>query len=279
MYDYDAFGAPIRGSFSGGLNIGYAGKQFDRITGMYNYGYRDYAPSEARFTSLYPIRDGINWFSYVHNDPVNYVDLWGLKANEPKPFFATDVLIPTITIATQVNLFDKVMPTMITDITVQKTVAPSYFLQNDWSALLGQAFSNSSCAATTIINVISEIYTSLTGSTLSWYEANVSMQTAVNAGSINNGNLPVPAFINDWASAANDMWQWGNTMQTGTFTYNAEGEYQIYARDADRNLKADHFLNSTGAGQYRDPWNGNIGNVENIYLQQDRETRGFDFIN
>ena len=25
-----------------------------------------------------PIRDGSNWFAYVNNDPVNYVDLWGL---------------------------------------------------------------------------------------------------------------------------------------------------------------------------------------------------------
>jgi hypothetical protein len=25
-----------------------------------------------------PIRDGSNWFAYVNNDPVNYVDSWGL---------------------------------------------------------------------------------------------------------------------------------------------------------------------------------------------------------
>ena len=38
----------------------------------------DYSPEIARFTSVDPIRDGRNWFSYVVNDPVNYVDLWGL---------------------------------------------------------------------------------------------------------------------------------------------------------------------------------------------------------
>ena len=31
-----------------------------------------------RFTTVDPIRDGANWFAYVNNDPVNYVDLWGL---------------------------------------------------------------------------------------------------------------------------------------------------------------------------------------------------------
>jgi hypothetical protein len=38
----------------------------------------------ARFTTVDPVRDGNNWFAYVNNDPVNWVDLWGLKTNEPK---------------------------------------------------------------------------------------------------------------------------------------------------------------------------------------------------
>ena len=33
-----------------------------------------------RFTTVDPIRDGSNWFAYVNNDPVNYVDLDGLMA-------------------------------------------------------------------------------------------------------------------------------------------------------------------------------------------------------
>ena len=45
---------------------------------MYDYGFRDYSPVSARFTTIDPIRDGSNWFSYVVNDPVNYVDLFGL---------------------------------------------------------------------------------------------------------------------------------------------------------------------------------------------------------
>jgi RHS repeat-associated protein len=61
-----------------GMNLGYTGKPYDRATGLYNYGYRDYKPEAARFTTVDPIRDGANWFAYVNNDPVNYVDLWGL---------------------------------------------------------------------------------------------------------------------------------------------------------------------------------------------------------
>ena len=62
------------------MNLGYTGKPYDTATGLYNYGFRDYKPQVARFTTVDPIRDGNNWFAYVNNDPVNWVDLWGLEA-------------------------------------------------------------------------------------------------------------------------------------------------------------------------------------------------------
>jgi len=77
-YEYDAFGEPYKGDLTGGMNLGYTGKPYDTATGLYNYGYRDYKPQAARFTTVDPIRDGNNWFAYVNNDPVNWVDLWGL---------------------------------------------------------------------------------------------------------------------------------------------------------------------------------------------------------
>ena len=78
-YDYDIFGSPITGDYTTGTDYGYLGKPYDSITGLYNYGYRDYSPRTVRFTTVDPIRDGANWFAYVNNDPVNYVDLWGLE--------------------------------------------------------------------------------------------------------------------------------------------------------------------------------------------------------
>jgi RHS repeat-associated protein len=81
-YEYDAFGVPYQGDLTQGMNLGYTGKAYDVTTGLYNYGYRDYAPSVARFTTVDPIQDGSNWFTYVNNDPVNYVDLWGLSASD-----------------------------------------------------------------------------------------------------------------------------------------------------------------------------------------------------
>jgi RHS repeat-associated protein len=85
-YEYDVFGTPFRGDFTQGMNLGYTGKPYDTSTGLYDYGYRDYSPALARFTTADPIRDGSNWFAYVNNDPVNWVDLWGLL---PGDVFAT----------------------------------------------------------------------------------------------------------------------------------------------------------------------------------------------
>jgi RHS repeat-associated protein len=62
------------------MNLGYTGKPYDSTTGLYDYGYRDYSPALARFTTVDPIRNGSNWFAYVNNDPVNWVDPWGLEA-------------------------------------------------------------------------------------------------------------------------------------------------------------------------------------------------------
>jgi RHS repeat-associated protein len=74
------------GEMNNGMGLGYTGKPYDPVTGLYNYGYRDYAPEVARFTSEDPVRDGANWFAYVNNDPVNWVDLWGLSANDTKTY-------------------------------------------------------------------------------------------------------------------------------------------------------------------------------------------------
>ena len=85
---YDIFGSPYQksGSFlaNDSLDFGYLGKPYNADTELYDYGFRDYSPKIARFTTVDPIRDGRNWFCYVVNDPVNYVDLWGLCGSDGK---------------------------------------------------------------------------------------------------------------------------------------------------------------------------------------------------
>jgi len=45
---------------------------------------RYYEPGSGRFISVDPVRDGLNWYVYVSNSPVNMVDPSGLK-KPPKP--------------------------------------------------------------------------------------------------------------------------------------------------------------------------------------------------
>ena len=75
--NYNAFGTLIQGELSGRADSGFSGKSFDPTSKIYNYGYRDYNPALASFTTSDPIRDGFNWFTYCNGDPVNFVDLWG----------------------------------------------------------------------------------------------------------------------------------------------------------------------------------------------------------
>jgi RHS repeat-associated protein len=98
-YEYDAFGKPYKGDFANGMGLGYTGKPYDAATGLYNYGYRDYAPEAARFTTVDPVRDGANWFAYVNNDPVNYVDLWGLEWVRSGTFGEDYSNVPTATVS------------------------------------------------------------------------------------------------------------------------------------------------------------------------------------
>ena len=64
---YDIFGSPYQksGSFlaNDSLDFGYLGKPYFADTELYDYGFRDYSPEIARFTSVDPIRDGRNWFA------------------------------------------------------------------------------------------------------------------------------------------------------------------------------------------------------------------------
>ena len=80
--NYDVFGSPYRraGSFlnTESLDFGYLGKPYNATTELYDYGFRDYSPRNARFTTQDPIRDGRNWYAYCGGDPINYTDPNGL---------------------------------------------------------------------------------------------------------------------------------------------------------------------------------------------------------
>ena len=83
-YHYDVFGNNYTGSLAGSNALGYGGKRYDAATALYDYGFRDYDTSSGRFTTADPIRDGVNWYVYCNNAPVNFFDLGDWKQNGNK---------------------------------------------------------------------------------------------------------------------------------------------------------------------------------------------------
>jgi RHS repeat-associated protein len=60
---------------------GQVGHQSDGETGLVYMRARYYAPELGRFQSEDPAKDGINWFGYCNNNPVNFGDFTGKAAN------------------------------------------------------------------------------------------------------------------------------------------------------------------------------------------------------
>ena len=90
---YDAFGQVMsRNAAIDTPNHLYNGKPRDPMTGLVNYGFRDYNPRQGRFTTVDPIRDGTNWYGYVTNDPLNLIDRYGLETGTASKTTKIDII-------------------------------------------------------------------------------------------------------------------------------------------------------------------------------------------
>jgi RHS repeat-associated protein len=84
--DYDEFGNITNDTNPGFQPIGFAGGLYDRDTKLTRFGARDYDAETGRWTSKDPIRfsgGDANLYGYVLNDPVNFVDPFGLDRFPP----------------------------------------------------------------------------------------------------------------------------------------------------------------------------------------------------
>ena len=64
------------------IPFGFADGLHDRDTGLIRFGARDYDPTLGRWTAKDPIDfagGDANLYGYVQNDPVNFIDLFGLE--------------------------------------------------------------------------------------------------------------------------------------------------------------------------------------------------------
>jgi RHS repeat-associated protein len=83
-FEYDEYGNFITEPISYEATYFYAGRRYDPETGLYYNRNRYYNPALGRFMTPDPagMIDGPNLYTYVRNNPVRFVDPWGLCADE-----------------------------------------------------------------------------------------------------------------------------------------------------------------------------------------------------
>ena len=80
--DYDEFGNVLLDTNPGFQPFGFAGGLYDSQTGLVRFGARDYDAVTGRWTVRDPVKffgGDENFYAYVANDPVNFIDLLGLR--------------------------------------------------------------------------------------------------------------------------------------------------------------------------------------------------------
>ena len=78
-YEYDAFGVEKNPDPADNNPFRYCGEYWDAETASIYLRARYYSPSIGRFISEDPIRDGSNWYIYAYNNPLKYIDPYGLS--------------------------------------------------------------------------------------------------------------------------------------------------------------------------------------------------------
>jgi RHS repeat-associated protein len=107
-YTYDPFGNVTVSGETSDNPFQYTGRENDGI-GLYYYRARYYSPELQRFISEDPIRlagGDVNYYAYVGNNPVNWIDPLGLLSQRTKCLIACNAAfaLPCTTVGFGVNV-------------------------------------------------------------------------------------------------------------------------------------------------------------------------------
>lgn len=148
------------------------------------------------------------------------------------------------------------------NINLGKFIQPNYKGQKDYSKDYGNLFGKNACAAASLVNEISQIYTEKTGKSLTDSQLDSMMRIAVVSGAVDSKN----AFVHSWTDAAEYMMAAiGYSDATGTMT-TKDGYISIISIDKGTDGKHDHFVSDIGGGRYYDPWTKQTGNISELKL-------------
>jgi RHS repeat-associated protein len=83
-YTYDGYGKLTASTGNVANPFRFTGREFDPETGIYYYRARYYDSTAGRFVSEDPIRfrGGIDFYAYTYNNPLNWIDPFGLEVQE-----------------------------------------------------------------------------------------------------------------------------------------------------------------------------------------------------
>ncbi len=84
MSIYDSLNNSLPGSLAGN-RFGFTGQVYDSATGNYKFLFREYNPSTGLFNQrdLIGYSDGMGMYQYVHDNPANGIDIFGLEDCPP----------------------------------------------------------------------------------------------------------------------------------------------------------------------------------------------------
>ena len=111
--DYDEFGKVLNDTNPGFQPFGFAGGLYDKDTGLVRFGARDYDANTGRWTSKDPILfagGDSNFYGYVFNDPINFIDPMGLSASFDLQSAINATLVGALTGAMDVGQFGLIIP-------------------------------------------------------------------------------------------------------------------------------------------------------------------------
>src|SRR5262249_28058682 len=85
VYTYEPFGGSAASGTASTASFRFTGRESDGGTGLYYYRARYYHPGLHRFVSADPIgfRGGVNFYAYVGDNPLRYIDPLGLDKQAP----------------------------------------------------------------------------------------------------------------------------------------------------------------------------------------------------